>query len=312
MQHLAAGFTLGAAIVLASLAACSNGPSNVTPAGLPGLGTGIAPWDVAASKGGGLLFVSDIAANTVDIFAQKTRQAEGSITSGIDGPDGIYDDAKRNLYVTNTGTSTMLVYPSGSTTPSVTYSSGIQDAVDVVVGMDGTVYAANYNLGNGGSIVEYKKGSTKPSRQIALGVGVLGLTLDANNNLYACANTTNGGDGGITEFAPGSSTGKNLGISLGFCGGLRFDKKGNLVVADQNNSVIDVFAPGKVIAKRRITTNLKHPYHIAFDRTRTLLYVADYGTSSVHVFEYPSGIAKPDLTGFESPLGVATTPEAPF
>ena len=329
MRHTTTvGFTLGAAIALASLAACSNGSSNVAPTRLAGFGTmGIPPWDVAAiattssrardaapraPKGGSLLFVSDIEANTVDIFAQKTMKAEGSITSGIAGPDGMYDDATKNLYVANTGTNTVLVYPSGSTKPSVTYSDGIQDAVDVVVGLDGTVYAANYNLGSGGSIVEYEKGSTEPSRQISLGTGVLGLALDASNNLYACTNTTDGGDGAIFEFAPGSATGKNLGISLGFCGGLRFDKMGDLVVADQINSVIDVFRPGKVIAKRRITTNLVHPYHIAFDRRRAILYVADYGTLSVHVFKYPSGVAESDITGFESPLGVATTPQAPF
>jgi DNA-binding beta-propeller fold protein YncE len=320
-------FTLGAAIALASLAACSNGSSNGAPTRLVGDPMGIPAWDVAsfagsssrrdaapyAPRGGGaLLFVSDVDANVVDIFAQKTRKADGSITSGIDGPDGMYDDASKNLYVTNTGTSTVLVYPSGSTKASVTYSDGIQDAVDVVVGLDGTVYAANYDLGSGGSIVEYKKGSTTPSLQISLGTGVLGLTLDANNNLYACANTTDGGDGGIFKFAPGSSTGKNLGISLGFCGGLRFDKMRDIVVADQTNSVIDVFPPGKVIAKRRITTNLVHPYHIAFNRSESILYVADYGTKSVHVFKYASGSPEPDIDGFESPLGVATTPQAPF
>jgi hypothetical protein len=318
--------TLGAAIALASLAACSNGSSSGAPTGLAGDPMGIPSWDVAAlgrassqrrdaapaAKGGALLFVSDVNANAVDIFAQKTRKADGSITSGIAGPDGIYDDASKNLYVTNTGTSTVLAYPNGSTKPSVTYSDGIQDAVDVVVGLDGTVYAANYDLGSGGSIVEYKKGSTEPSLQIPLATGVLGLTLDASNNLYACANTTDGGDGGIFRFAPGSSTGKNLGISLGYCGGLRFDKMGDLVVADQINSVIDVFPPGKVIAKRRITTNLVHPYHIAFNRSRSILYVADYGTKSVHVFKYASGSPEPDINGFESPLGVATTPQAPF
>jgi hypothetical protein len=49
------------------------------------------------------LFVADYGLDAVAILTNKTWQNVGSITSGIDSPDGAFVDKKGNLYISNAG-----------------------------------------------------------------------------------------------------------------------------------------------------------------------------------------------------------------
>ncbi len=47
------------------------------------------------------LFVADASAGAVDIFSNGTYANAGTISSGLKDPDGVWVDAKGNLYVAN-------------------------------------------------------------------------------------------------------------------------------------------------------------------------------------------------------------------
>jgi hypothetical protein len=84
----------------------------------------------------------------------------------------------------------------------------------------GTVYCAN--VGNN-TITVYPSGQTSPSLTISVSSSPESLATDGKDNLYASV----GGE--VEEFAPGSTSGVNLGLP-GYPGALEVDRKGNLIV----------------------------------------------------------------------------------
>jgi hypothetical protein len=113
-------------------------------------------------------------------------------------PLGLTTDASQNLYVAisslTSGTQSVDVFPRGATKPSKVYTDGLSGPIDVAVDRHGTLYVANLaqpsgggcgNLSGGGSVVEYAKGSMKPTAVIADFPGCPnGVGVDSNANLY--------------------------------------------------------------------------------------------------------------------------------
>ncbi|MGB8965022.1 MAG: hypothetical protein WCB99_05235 [Candidatus Cybelea sp.] len=331
------GFALGASIVAGCASQSSSGPSAgaLAPAGgsttraATGVVTlGAHPESAAgrlthgwlspeARRGKKLVYVSDQQTDTVTIYpARKTNPAPiGSITEGVNIPDGLAVDAKGDLYVANAGSTTVTVYPPGRTTPSFTYSPG-QNPVAVVVGSDKTVYIAQ---GFDGClcITEYVKGSGSPKLTIPLdqtGGSPIDVALDASNNLYvALTNAT------VYKFAPGQTSGSNLGLDgLTNPRGLAFDKQGDLVVANDtlnfNAGDVDIYPPGQQMFSKQFVPG-PQPFEITFGLGRKLLYVANvsYGdTGLVAIFNAKQGYKQVGTIsqGLEQPLGVALSPDA--
>ena len=82
---------------------------------------------------------------------------------------------------------------------------------------DGTVYCAN--VGND-TVTEYKRGRNAPSLTIQLpnSDNPEDLAVDAKNNLYVSHPGGSAG-GGVLVFAPGKTTGNELGLVIGDPGG---------------------------------------------------------------------------------------------
>lgn len=263
-------------------------------------------WLLPQAAGTGLLYVSEYNTNDIAILKQSDMSRVGTITAGVNGPWGMYVDAHKNLYVAG---GTVEFYPAGSITPTITYSQGLNGPIDVVAGTDGTVYVANFNGANG-YVTEYPPGSTTPSLEVTTGFLTEGVALDAANNMYVTYRAGNGSES-VLMYAPGSSTGTDLGLTglSGGAGGLLVDQSGNLVVVDQAGAV-DIFPPGSTTASK-VIGGMSDPLKVALGHTGKRLYCADNASGTLHVFAYPSGRPVTNVV-LNGPHGVATSPHAKF
>lgn len=324
-----------ALFAVAVLAACSNneGAAVAPSAGAAGnaatqvrtLGTaGVAKahagsgWMVPEKKHQkALVYVSDQSVNAVEIYSAKGQNPApiGEITSGISTPDGLAVDKKGNLYVPNAASNTVTVYKPGKTTPFKTYSPG-DNPNYALVGGDGTVYISQGFVGCI-CITVYPPKSMTPELTIPLsgtGGSPMAMTLDGSNNLYvSLTNAT------VYEFAPGETQGTNLGlIGLHNPRGLAFDRKGDLLVADDPlnfvSGYVDIYPPGKTSYSQQIGVGAQ-PFQIAFGHNDANLYVANvsYGyTGYVGVLSAGQGYKQVNeiMQGLAQPLGVALSPGA--
>lgn len=264
-----------------------------------------------AKAGKSVLYVADQGPNAVDIFSEQgsNQQPIGQITDGISGPNGIFVDRKRNLYVCNFGNDTVTVYPPGSTSPSETLT-GSSSPIDVVVDKQGNVYVSNFNGSSNGSVLEYDAGQTTPSKTIVqFGAGSFseGLAVDKKGNLFVAYNSAGGG---VLEFNAANPNGTNLGIRVGYVGGMTIDKKGNILLVDQNLPGVDVFPPGQTTPSQQYKPS-QLAYDVALDKKNKNLYVSDaFSPPSVNELSYPAGTVVDTITGtLQSAFGVATSPE---
>jgi DNA-binding beta-propeller fold protein YncE len=273
----------------------------------------------AAKSGRGLLYVSDNADNLVDIFdvKGKNQQPIGQITDGIAQPNGLATDKDGNLYVANgylASTSSVTVYPPGSTSPSVTYTDGILYPVGVAVQRNGRLYVANFD---GYDVTEYRKGSTSPDKTIPFqsleGNDPFGLALDAHDNLFVAA--LGYPDAQAYEIKRGSVSPQDLGIGwIQVMHGIAVDSQGDVLIVNQGAGAVDVFPPGSNTPSEIITDGLEQPILISLNQPQTKLYVADDGLSgngTVRVYSYPAGQLINTITfpRFAAPVGVALSPK---
>jgi hypothetical protein len=256
-----------------------------------------------------LVYVADQGGQAVYIFPQQGHNQApiGKITDGLAAPNGLFVDKERRLYVCNFGGGTVTVYPHGAINPSRTLT-GAGSAIDVVVGVDGTVYVSNWDSGTAGTLLEYPKGSNTPSVTININGAPEGLALDSAGNLYVAYNDATVGDGEVLQFAPGSTVGNNLKIHVGYVGGETLDSHGNLLLVDQNIPGVDVFPPGATQPSQRIT-GFPLAFDVALRQSDTRLWITDPFTA-VDEVTYPGGAIVNSITNtITSAFGVATSPD---
>ena len=305
----------------AMLAACSMSNSAATPAiasngaqALPGVLAQVASSGPLQAAGNGRIYVSNGRSNSVDIYAKiPPHRLIGTITQGISGPNALAVDSAGDLFVSNVGDATVTVYPPGSSTPSKTYRRGfnarLTNPLTVAVGKDGTMYLVNYtHVGMESQVLIYPPGMMSPSMAIDLTGGADGLAVDPSNDLYVSENTSTGGR--VLKFAPGSTNGVDLGISVHFAGGLALDRKLDLLVCDQTAPSIDVFPPGSTQPSLVINQGFVDPYGMAFGEFFQRLYVADSAGDNLLVYSYPDGALIGQIHRSFAAFGVAVSPAA--
>jgi sugar lactone lactonase YvrE len=167
-------------------------------------------------------------------------------------PQGIAVDAFNNVYVADTGNSSVVEIPSnfqlGGATPLLSYPGAPKFSSPVAIAIDSqnNVWVADNKL-QGAVIVELPPGGgdlvTVPSSQFpntkAAGLGTPnGIAVDGAGNVYVSDSGTNT----VEEIPSGSGQG-NSPFALNFIGlsapaGLALDSNGNLYVADSGNKQV--------------------------------------------------------------------------
>jgi len=137
-----------------------------------------------------------------------------SITPPYAGNGAMALDAAGSLYVASSydpqlatpNNGSVAIYPAGSSTASLTITSGLQGATGVAVDGNGTVYVANQS---GASVTEYPAGSSTPSVTLTNGLSGLypyGVAVDASGTVYVSANGSNTNRPSILVYPAGSSS----------------------------------------------------------------------------------------------------------
>jgi len=190
------------------------------------------------------LYIADQSLNQIDIFPMKGQNQPqvGTISAGINIPYGLWFDRRaQELYVVNPGNNTVTVYPYGSTQPIRTYSQGLNRPLYPIVDGHGELYVGN---AGDGTVVEYLAGSTNVHQVLQTpGTEADGMALDKQENLYVAYRTN--GQGSIEEYAPGSTQGQSLGMTLDEPQGVVVVPRGTIVATETGpTNRIDVFPPG--------------------------------------------------------------------
>ena len=300
------------------LAACSGGSQSFTS--LPAAGTtqnaahtaspnlartGIAPRffnlihslrpasrHVTPAKAPADLFINDFSTNVVDLFANRKWHAAGTITSGVDGPDGNFVDKNGRLYVTNVNNATIAEYAAGATSPMFSYEAGMKDPVDVAVDKAGRVYEADWNSGilGAGFVNEYPAGVDSVLRSCSPDGSVEGVVVDGYGNVFVSLDFADG-TAGIIEYARGlkGCHATKLGIPLQAAGGMAMDAQGNLIVCDQFAATVNVIPPPYTSITGTLGLDWVDPFHVSINKKNDQVYVSDPGAGFVAVLHYPSG-----------------------
>ncbi|MEO6991609.1 MAG: hypothetical protein ABI346_09420, partial [Candidatus Baltobacteraceae bacterium] len=263
-------------------------------------------WLSAQAKtGSGLLYVGDFDTSVVNIYNRRgiNPAQVGQITTGISNPERLFVDANGALYVTDNGTASVTVYPKGSISPSLTITTGISDPTGLTVDAAGTVYVTN--VGNG-TITEYPAGATSPSLTIP-DTGSENLATDSHENLYSSG--FYGNSSGVEVYAPGSTTGTNLGISVGDATGIEVDRNGDIALEDLAANMLDLYHAGQTQPYRQVALS-GLPFELAMNKKQGQLYASVLVGSgfAIQRVGYPNGnaTAKLDNAGSSGwPLAVS-------
>ena len=258
------------------------------------------------------LFVSNDG-NGVLVLKNKSYRRSGEITKGLNGADGLWVDVHGNLYVANYNGQNVTEYKRGSFVPSCTYSEGLADPIDVTTDKTGNVYVANASIYSSypGSIDEYPQCRNSVSKIYDVSGDPVGVAVDGQGDVFVSYLVES--HGFFEEFKGGSVQGISLGATVGFAGGLVLDKRSNLIAVDQDGSIV-VIAPPYDRA-RLLVGGLSQPFHDALNERENRLFATDFASSTVSVFEYPSGRLITTLgsgNGIYGAAGVAESPNAVF
>lgn len=286
------------------------GAPSSTQSGARGLTPAHRGWLSPATATQPLVYVSDNSANAIQIYAQGASNPSpiGEITDGISAPLGSFVDRHGTLYVANSGNSTVTEYPAGSTSPSVTLSTGLNFPISVAVDHYGNVAVGEFAQG---AILEFPAGSTTAKTTITLLTKPEGLAFDNRNHLWAAWNEGSTLQGHISKCQHFKAVCTDQGITEGQSGGLALDRAGNRILGDITNQIINIYAPGSTSPTRTISLAGHYPVKFALDQHEKTLYVADYNSASVLLYDYASGTQTGAISsGLESAWGVALSPAA--
>ena len=262
----------------------------------------------------GLLYVAaTYDPSAIDIFplTGPNRKQIGSITNGVKFAAGLSIDADNSLYVANEFTGSVNVYPYGSTTPSMTYST-MYTPLYALADSTGYVFVSGQNRRGRGYVVEFKAGYNRVIARQRLGSEADGMAEDGQGNLYVAYR--GGGrfkKDSIAEFGRGLTNMHLLGMTLQQPQGLLVDNAGNIIVVESHAQRIDVFPPGSKTASVTVTIfGTSYLEGLAMQNSETTLWVSTWGG---YVYSMPYPLTKSTVPSEYEEIygpanGIAVTP----
>lgn len=231
-----------------------------------------------------MLYVDDLANNTVDVLKNHSWKVLNTITDGIDGPAGIFMDRHADLLVANAAGHNVTEYEySGQL--EFTYTAGIKTPNVVTADKLSAVFEGDAN----DSVSELPPHQNQAITCATPGP-VYGIAVDQYGNVYASV----GGQGGKIIYFPRGLIYSGCGygeytIKFSFPYGIALDKQRNLIVCDMGAKTVDIVAPnGTTIGT--LGSGWSAPTEISIDREGTEAFVTDQGTRTVEVLTYPGGV----------------------
>lgn len=252
------------------------------------------------------VYVANFGSNAVTVYPQRGKNPApcATITNGIYTPASVAVDAKGTVYVANYGNATVTEYLRNTDVPNVTFNVGLRPEY-IFVGADGTVYISAYPENE---VLEFAPGATTSTLTISIPYP-FGMVTDEKNNLYIACNGSDG-KGHVEKFKPGATTGKDLGITVGYAYDLKLTQEGDLILGDAAAGVVSIYLPGKTTPSRSFATVT--PFSFALNKAETRLYVAPSIPGqgvAVSIYDFQSGAQIRAITNdTQTPDGVALDP----
>ena len=250
--------------------------------------------------------------------------------SGFSSPQGIFVDAKANLWVTDAVAQAVYEFVPGNSVPARTLSDPNGVPVDVVVDEgSGAAYVTEYkNNVNPSTLVEvYAKGSTAPTATLSDPDARNGGydAIDNAGNLYVSFMTQDN-KAQVDRWAGGSGSPQNLQLQLISDGGIATTASGALAMCDPFAFRCGIFGPGATkmsnvfghMGRRQEGGADKPPWlnpdTLALSRSERVAYVI---SESLTTWTYPGPEHRPnhlpivqiDVPGLAN-YGVAVNPAA--
>lgn len=308
-----------AAIALLGLAACSGSGSApfpiraASPMRVPGVGD---------SKGAGYVYVSYDW--SIVVLSSTTYQYIRTIPTTAPAAN-LWVDNQGDLYVSSGGhafgqykTGLVTEYGPGATHPKCIYSANTDNPLSIVTDTAGNVFLSNQGrparhfTRRVGWIDEYSQCSNVVKQRWVLHGSPDGLALDSAGNMYVNYRWLS--PGRFEEYAVGHTKPKIFRARINAAAGMAMDSNGNIIVPDQRLKTVDIIAPPYKTVQTFVS-GLSHPVNVSLNASENLLFVADIGTKTVVVFQYPSGQLVTTLgsgNGIQGVQGVAVSPDAVF
>jgi hypothetical protein len=306
-------YALGSSAALWLLAGCSGGsgagpPTAILNSGKPAPSPAKRPADLAVAE-------YYAGSSLVNIYNKRYKKI-AKISAGISEPFALwYDDAK-NLYSANYNNSSgdVTEYADGTSTPSYTYSFGVNCPTGITTDKNLDVFISDSCVEG---VTEFPQESYNQIGQCTGIAAPQNVALDAAGDVFVTYYDDTTGHGAIDEFAGGLNNGCNATNivpsgsqgSFNSTDGLLVDKHNNLIVVDNANATVDIVPPPYTTISKYIT-GFKYPFRIALNAKQNLLYVTDRDLVEVVVVSYPQGVVKGAVAkGVMSPGGIAAYPQ---
>jgi hypothetical protein len=233
---------------------------------------------------------------------------EGSIVDGVGGAAGLAVDSKCTLYVANTSSNTVTVYPRGATSPKYTISDGLNWPYGIGIDSKNDIFVSNIYAD---TVTAYHEGQTSPYETIPFdtyGV-VMGVAVDAKDNVWVVSDY--GPPYVVFEIPAGTTQVKNAGLQdLNLPIGIAFGKNDEMFVSNLEISTVNVYKYGSTKPSRTITGGIEH--YGATLNTVTASGLFFQANQRENVVGYKKGASSPfstlNLTYPAEPLGVASWP----
>jgi hypothetical protein len=215
----------------------------------------------------------------------------------ITGPqqvNGIGVDRNGVLWVPQEASGIVTSYAPGCGAPGITLTDNSLP-IAIAFGPKGVNYVVEWAHANVSYVAVFPKGATTPSRQLkssAIGYGAqgFGIGVDRKGNVFFGFAKPDDAGGGIVEFFHGRGQGQLLSVGTTGSPGasITFDGKGNMLVPDFTNAMVDVFAPP--YSALTSTIPLKGTsYQCALNESENSLACADGEYETADLYSYPAG-----------------------